>query len=114
MPIFQGQRKRRLVTAVVVAVVVSLFGWQWAAAPRVHADPNAQAALASLPAHELYLGTSFEGLALRRVRPFLYSNCRGRARASLRCDWVKVAGGRVTGSDRTQVARAVEGLRPVG
>jgi hypothetical protein len=114
MALFRGQSKRRVVTAGIVAVSGAVFAWQWAAAPRVHADPHVERQLASVPPHELYLGTSFEGLALRRVQPFLYSNCRsGRARASLRCDWVRVDGARVSGSDQQQVRRARDKLRPV-
>jgi hypothetical protein len=94
--------------------VVALFAFEWARAPRVAADPHVKRELAELPSHELYLGTSFEGLALIRVRPFLYSNCKsGHARASLRCDWVRVTQGRVTGSDPQQVRRARAELRPV-
>ena len=114
MALFRGQRKRRIVTAGVVAVVLSLFAWQWAAAPRVHADPHVERKLATVPAHELYLGTSFEGLALRKVQPFVYSNCRTvRVLHSLRCDWVRVDGADVSGSDAEQVERAREVLRPV-
>jgi hypothetical protein len=64
---------------------------------------------------ELYLGQTFEGLALRTVQPFLYSDCEPGKRRTVpvRCTWVKVVDGRVTGADPKQVRRAKEALRRV-
>ncbi len=64
---------------------------------------------------ELYLGKTFEGLALRTVRPFFYSDCEPGKRKTVpvRCTWVKVERGRVTGGDAKQVRRAKAALRPV-
>ena len=112
--VLRGHRKRQLVTAAVVAASISLFVLQWSQAPRVEASP---AVTRQLPAArgELYLGETFEGLALRRVRPFLYSDCEpGKRKTSpMPCTWVKVADGRVTGADAEQVDRARAALRPV-
>jgi hypothetical protein len=105
--------KRHLVAAGVVVAVVALFSWEWAAAPRVHASAAVTAQLASARG-ELYLGGRFEGLPLRTVDPFLYSDCiPGRAHV-VPCRWVRVAHGAVTGSDPRQVVRARGSLHRVG
>jgi hypothetical protein len=105
--------RRRWVTAAVVAACALLFAWEWAAAPRVHADPALVPELRA--AHGArYLGTVFEGLPLRTVRPFLYSDCLPGRPHVLPCTWVRVDRGRVTGSDGAQVRRALSELRPVG
>jgi hypothetical protein len=79
----------------------------------VHASP---AVLEQLPGvrGRLYLGAAFEGLPLRTVRPFLYSDCLPGKPHVLPCTWVRVDRGRVTGANRAQVARAVKKLRRVG
>jgi len=100
---------RRLVTAVVVAAVLAVFAWEWAAAPRVHASAEVRAQLATARG-QLYLGTRFEGLPLRSVHPFLYSDC---VRIFAGCAWLKVDRGRVTGGNPAQVARARRKLTPV-
>ena len=96
-------------------MAAALFYFQWSQAPRVEASP---AVTRQLPATrgELYLGKTFEGLALRRVHPFLYSDCDPGKRKTMpvRCDWVKVDAGRVSGADPKQVKRARSALRPVG
>ena len=100
-------------TTLVVLGVFGLFTWEWAAAPRVEAAP---AVVRQLPGvrGQLYLGTVFEGLPLRTVRPFLYSDCiPGRAHV-IACAWLKVDRGAVTGDDARQVARARSSLRRVG
>ena len=104
--------KRHLVSAGVVVAVAALCTWEWAAAPRVHAS---EAVTARLPAvrGELYLGGRFEGLPLRTVHPFLYSDCiPGRAHV-VPCRWVRVARGAVTASDPRQAVRARAKLRRV-
>jgi len=112
--VLRGRRKRQVVTAAVAAGALSLFVLQWSQAPRVEASP---AVTRQLPAArgELYLGETFEGLPLRRVRPFLYSDCEpGKRKTSpTPCKWVKVAGGHVTGAAAEQVDRARDALRPV-
>jgi hypothetical protein len=105
--------KRRWVTVAVVAAGASLFGWEWAAAPRVHTDAGVARELQTVVGRP-YLGSSFEGLPLRTVRPFLYSDCLPGRPHVVPCAWVRVEHGRVTGSDSVQVGRAVRGLRPVG
>src|SRR5438445_381278 len=74
VPVPGGQRKRRLVTAAVVVASIGLFALQWSQAPRVTTSPRVEAALAGVRG-ELYLGETFEGLPLRTVHPFLYSDC---------------------------------------
>jgi hypothetical protein len=108
------QRKRRLVVAAVVASCFGLFVVQWTQAPRVEASRAVTRQLASVRG-ELYLGKTFEGLPLRTVRPFFYSDCEpGKPKtAPMPCRWLKVDGHRVTGGDAKQVARARAKLRPV-
>jgi hypothetical protein len=64
---------------------------------------------------EPYLGDRFEGLPLRTVQPFLYSDCEpGKPKkAPMPCRWLKVDRGRVTGGNAKQVSRARAKLRPV-
>jgi len=109
-------RKRRIVTAVIVAASLALFTWQWAAAPRVEIEPEVAAQLRQTRPGALFLGETFEGLPLRTVDPFLYSDCKpGVPKTSpMLCHWVRVASGRVTGSNAGQVRRAREKLRTVG
>ena len=101
-------------TAAIVAACLALFTWEWAAAPRVAASAHVQRELRDARG-ALYLGKTFEGLPLRTVRPFLYSDCvpGHPKRAPMPCTWVKVANGRVTGTDPKQVARARRALRRV-
>ena len=91
----------------IVAVCIALFVLEWTRAPRVEAS---EAVTRRLPEArgELYLGKTFEGLPLRTVAPFLYSDCEpGKAkRTPVPCTWVKVDRGRVTGGNARQVARA--------
>jgi hypothetical protein len=103
---------RRVVTAGVIVAVIALFTWEWAAAPRVKANPALEKKLAQARGAQ-YLGLRFEGLPLRTVQPFLYSDCIPGKPHVVKCQWVKVAGGRVTGSDPRQVRRATTKLRPV-
>jgi hypothetical protein len=114
MPLLRGRRKRQVVTALVVAACIGLFTLQWHQAPRVETSP---AVLRQLPSArgELYLGKNFEGLPLRTVDPFLYSDCEPgkKKQTPVPCDWVKVTDGRVTGADPKQVARARAELRRV-
>jgi len=112
--LLRGHRKRQLVTAAIAAAAVALFVLQWAQAPRVQASPAATRQLPTVRG-ELYLGETFEGLALRRVHPFLYSTCEPGKRKTMpvRCEWVRVDVGRVSGGDPKQVARARASLRPV-
>jgi hypothetical protein len=114
MPILRGHRKRQVVTALIVAASVGIFFLQWSQAPRVETSP---AVLRRLPSArgELYLGKTFEGLPLRTVDPFLYSDCEPgkKKRTPVPCEWVRVDDGRVTGGDPKQVARARHHLRPV-
>ena len=115
MAVLRGHRKRQLVTAAIAAASIALFVLQWARAPRVEASPSATRQLPTARG-ELYLGETFEGLALRRVHPFLYSTCEPGKRKTMpvRCEWVRVEGGRVSGDDPKQVARARAKLHPVG
>jgi hypothetical protein len=103
---------RKVVTALVVLAVAGLFTWEWAAAPRVHADPRVRRELHSVNG-ESFLGTRFEGLPLRTVRPFLYSDCVPEMPHVVPCRWLRVVHGRVTGSDPAQASRARSKLRPV-
>jgi hypothetical protein len=101
-----------VITAAIVVAAGGLFSWEWAAAPRVHADPRVRHELAAVRG-EQYLGTRFEGLALREVRPFLYSDCVPGKPHVVACRWLRVDHGRVSGSDAAQVTRARGKLRPV-
>jgi hypothetical protein len=104
--------KRRWTTVAVVVACAAIFSWEWAAAPRVHASPAVVAQLAQVHG-DLYLGQSFEGLPLRTVRPFLYSDCQPGKPHVIPCTWVRVAQGRVSGRNRAQVRRAITSLRRV-
>ena len=92
--------------------MLAIFAWEWAAAPRVHTSPAVERELARARG-ELYLGGSFEGLPLRTVKPFLYSDCIPGRPHVVPCHWVRVAGGEVTGTDPRQVRRARSELRRV-
>jgi hypothetical protein len=105
--------KRRLVTAAVAVSAACLFAWQWAEAPRVTADEQALSQLRSARG-QLYLGETFEGLALRTVRPFLYSDCEPGLAHPVPCRSVVVRAGRVSGTVPAQVERARRKLRRVG
>ncbi len=105
--------KRRLVTLAVVAAVIALFTWEWAAAPRVQVSDAVEHQLGSARG-KLYLGDTFEGLPLRTVDPFLYSDCLPGKPHVRPCTSVRVADGRVTGTDAAQVRRAKRHLRRVG
>jgi hypothetical protein len=109
-----GRHKRRLVTATTVAACALLFTLEWVAAPRVEVSPRVERALGGVRG-QVFLGETFEGLPLRTVHPFLYSDCiPGKKKvAPVPCTWVKVAGGRVTGGDPEQVERARKKLRRV-
>ena len=113
MTVLRGH-KRQLVTAAIVVATLAVFALQWAHAPRVQASPAATRRLPQARG-ELYLGKTFEGLPLRKVRPFVYSDCEPgkRKTAPVRCNWVKVEDGRVTGDDPKQVRRAQAALRQV-
>ena len=100
-------------TTLVVLGVFSLFTWEWSAAPRVEASPAVERQLPGVRGH-LYLGPVFEGLPLRMVRPFLYSDCIPGRPHVIPCAWLKVDRGVVTGSDAKQVERARSRLRRVG
>ncbi len=115
MKLLGGRRKRLVVTVLVVAACLGLFTWQWTAAPRVKMEPEVAAQLRQAPPGALFLGTTFEGLPLRSVEPFLYSDCKpGAPRTSpTPCEWIRVADGKVTGSRSDQVRRARSKLRPV-
>jgi hypothetical protein len=102
-----------LVTAVVVVAMLLVFTWEWTAAPRVKIDPAVAAKLDDVPPGALYLGETFEGLPLRTIRPFVYSDCFHPTPELKRCHWLRVAEGRVTGSDEKQVRRAQKKLHPV-
>ena len=104
--------KRRVVTAAVVVAAIALFAWEWAAAPRVHVSEAVERELVSVRG-QLYLGKTFEGLPLRTVDPFLYSDCLPGKPHVLPCTSVRVTGGRVTGTDADQVSRARKRLRRV-
>jgi hypothetical protein len=110
----RGHRKRQVVTVAIAAAALVLFAIQWSLAPRVQATPSATRQLPTVRG-ELYLGKTFEGLALRRVHPFLYSTCEPGRRKTMpvRCQWVRVEDGRVSGNDPKRVARARTKLRPV-
>jgi hypothetical protein len=112
--VLRGHRKRQVVTAFVALAAVFLFVLQWSQAPRVTASKSVTSLLPSVRG-QLYLGETFEGLPLRTVAPFLYSDCEpGKAKHSpLPCQWVRVEQGRVAGHDPKQVARAKRKLRPV-
>ncbi len=101
-------------TSAVVAACLALFALQWSKAPRVEASPSVTRQLPAARG-ELFLGETFEGLPLRTVHPFLYSTCEpGKPKKMpVRCQWVKVVSGRVSGSDRDQISRATRELRPV-
>jgi hypothetical protein len=104
--------KRRLVTAAVVVAAIALFTWEWTAAPRVHISASVERKLV-LAHGRLYLGKTFEGLPLRTVDPFLYSDCVPGKPHVRPCTSVRVDGGRVTGTDPAQVRRAKKRLRRV-
>jgi hypothetical protein len=104
--------KRRVITVAVVVAAGAIFTWEWTAAPRVHADPQVRSELAGVRG-EQYLGGRFEGLPLRTVRPFLYSDCLPGKPHVVACHWLRVDHGRVSGSDPAQVSRAEVKLRPV-
>jgi hypothetical protein len=109
----KGHRKRTIVTAATVAFLLFMFAWEWINAPRVDITPAVAAQLEKAPPRARYLGKTFEGLALRRVDPFYYSNCRLVRPEKDHCHWLRVSNGRVTGSDPDQVARAEKKLRPL-
>jgi hypothetical protein len=104
--------QRRVVTAAIVVAVLALFTWEWAAAPRVEIDPEVRAALRG-ERGELYLGETFEGLPLRSVDPFVYSDCKPGRPHPIPCTRVVVREGRVSGTAPEQVARARRELRRV-
>ena len=104
--------RRRVVIAGVIVAVVALFTWEWAAAPRVKANPALARDLAQVKGRQ-YLGLRFEGLPLRTVKPFLYSDYIPGKPHPVPCQWVKVDDGRVTGTNPKQVQRATTKLRPV-
>jgi hypothetical protein len=114
--LLRGSRKRRLVTVLLVGGALGLFYLQWHSAPRVEIDPAVAAALRQARPDALYLGETFEGLPLRTVDPFLYSDCKPGVpkRSPEPCHWVRVASGRITGSNAGQVNRARGKLRRVG
>ena len=116
MTILRGHRKRLLVTVLVAGTALTLFYLQWHAAPRVEIEPAVAAELRRASPDALYLGETFEGLPLRTVDPFLYSDCKpGVPKHSPEpCHWVRVASGRVTGSNEGQVNRARGKLHRVG
>jgi hypothetical protein len=78
----------------------------------VQANPALKRELAQVKGQQ-YLGLRFEGLPLRTVAPFLYSDCIPGKPHVIACQWVKVDHGRVTGSSPRQVHRAMTKLRPV-
>ena len=94
--------RRALVTTGIVAAVLALFTWEWTAAPRVHTSPAVERQLERA-----------RGQLLRTVDPFLYSDCIPGKAHVVPCHWVRVAGGRVTGTDEHQVTRARSELRRV-
>jgi hypothetical protein len=112
----RGRRKRQLSTAFVVAAAMVVFFLEWHGAPRVEIEPAVAAQLRSVPPGELYLGEKFEGLPLRSVRPFVYSDCKPGVpkRSPSPCHVVTVDRGAVSGSSVSQVSRARRQLYPVG
>ena len=110
----RGRRKRTLVTAVIVGVVLFLFYLQWHEAPRIEIAPSVASELQRVPPKTLYLGPTFEGLPLRTVNPFLYSDCAPDKPKLVVCRWVRVDEGRVTASNPDRARRALKALRPVG
>src|SRR4051794_28431565 len=72
--ILRGRRKRQVVTGAVVVACLVLFTLEWSRAPRVDASESVKRRLPAARG-ELYLGETFEGLPLRTVDPFLYSDC---------------------------------------
>jgi len=100
--------------AAATAIVVLLALWQWTNQQRIGIEPAVAAQLEQVPPHALYLGRTFEGLPLRSVEPFYYSNCRPGRPHTTPCYWLRVVDGKVTGSDAKQVARAKQELRPLG
>ena len=104
--------KRRVVTAAVVVAAIAPLRLGVGRAPRVHVSEAVERELASVRG-QLYLGKTFEGLPLRTVDPFLYSDCLPGKPHVLPCTSVRVAGGRVTGTDADQVSRARKRLRRV-
>jgi len=110
----RGRRKRTLVTAVIVGAVLFLFYLQWHEAPRIEIEPTVASELQRVPPKTLYLGPTFEGLPLRTVNPFLYSDCAPDKPKLVVCRWVRVDHGRVTASNPDRAKRALKALRPVG
>ena len=104
--------KRRVITIAVVVAACAIFTWEWTAAPRVHADAQVRSELAGVHGRQ-YLGPRFEGLPLRTVKPFLYSDCLPGKPHVVACHWLRVSDGQVSGSDPAQVTRARAKLRPV-
>jgi hypothetical protein len=114
--LLRGRRKRQVVTALLAGGALVLFYVQWHSAPRVAIEPSVAAKLREAPPQALFLGETFEGLPLRTVDPFVYSDCKpGALKTSpMPCHWVRVSSGVVTGSSPAQVRRARKELRPVG
>ena len=90
-----------------------VFTWEWTAAPRVKIDPAVAARLDGVPGESLYLGETFEGLPLRMIDPFVYSDCLHPTPELKRCHWLRIGGERITGSDAKQIRRAEKKLHPV-
>jgi hypothetical protein len=111
--LLRGHRKRTLITAAVVVAMLLVFTWEWTAAPRVKIDPAVAARLDGAPGDALYLGETFEGLPLRTIDPFVYSDCLHPTPELKRCQWLRVEGGTITGSDAKQVRRAEKELHLV-
>jgi hypothetical protein len=103
---------RTLATAVVVATCLGLFVWEWEAAPRVHATDRVVRGLSGVRGR-LYLGTTFHGLPLRSVRPFVYSDCVPHRPHLVPCTWIVVRDGRVRASSPALAGAARRALRPV-
>jgi hypothetical protein len=114
--ILRGHRKRQLVSFLVAGAALTLFYLQWHSAPRVEIEPAVAVELRRASPDALYLGETFEGLPLRTVDPFLYSDCKPGVpkRSPEPCHWVRVTSGRITGSNEGQVSRARQKLRRVG
>jgi hypothetical protein len=110
----RGRRKRTLVTVGIVVAVLFLFYLQWHEAPRIEIAPSVASELQRVPPKTLYLGPTFEGLPLRTVNPFLYSDCAPDKPKLVVCRWVRVDDGRVTASNPDRARRALKALRPVG